>query len=281
MLAPMAWLKFLGVLALCYALIVLLVALAQTSLLFPRWAMGTGPSLPAGAEPLVVVREGGVELHGQLLRAPDGAGAERPLLLAFGGNAWDGVSLALYLRDVLPEHDVASFHYRGYEPSTGRPSAAALLDDAVAVHDHLHDEFGPRPVVAVGLSIGSGPAARLSARRDLAGVVLVTPFASLTDVAQGHYPWLPVRWLYRHRMEPADDLAGAGVPVALIWAAGDRVIPPRHAVALAEALEDVEPGVVFSRRIEAEHNDLYGVPAFREALRAAVARIEQAAGKAP
>lgn len=279
MLARMSWLKLVSYLVAGYALFVLLVALAQTSLLFPRWAMGPAPALPAGAERLLVVPEGGVELHGQISRAPDGAGAGRPLLLAFGGNAWDGVSLVRYLRDVLPGHDVASFHYRGYAPSTGRPSAAAVLDDAVVVHDHLQAAHGPRPVLAVGLSIGAGPAAHLAARRELAGVVLVTPFASLTDVARGHYPWLPVRWLFRHRMEPAADLNGAAVPVALIWAARDRVIPPRHAVALAEALEGEEPGVVFSRRIEADHNDLYGVPAFRRALREAIGRIDAVAGR--
>ena len=38
------------------------------------------------------------------------------------------------------------------------------------------------------------------------GVVLVTPFDSLTAVAQHHYPWLPVRWLLSH---PFDALGRA------------------------------------------------------------------------
>ncbi len=266
-------LKFLGVLAGFYALLTLVLALAQTSLLFPRWAMGPGVTLPEGAERLQVTREEGVVLHGQLLRAPDGAA--RPVVLGFGGNAWDAGAVSLYLRQLLPDHDVASFHFRGYAPSTGRPSAAALKADALAVHDHLQDVLGPRALVAVGFSIGAGPAAHLAAYRGLAGVVLVTPFDSLTAVARGHYPWLPVRWLFRHPMEPAADLAGAGVPVALIRAARDSIIPPTHARELEVALVDARPGVVFSQEIEAGHNDIFDRADFQEALRAAIRRIEE------
>ncbi|MCC5986423.1 MAG: hypothetical protein JJT95_02000 [Pararhodobacter sp.] len=282
MLPVMAvFLKILGVLAGAYLLLVLLMAAGQTVLLFPRWAMAPGPDLPESAERLELALEGGEVLHGQLLPAPGGAGGERPLVLGFGGNAWDAVSVALYLRDVLPGHDVASFHYRGYAPSTGWPAASALKDDALAVHDHLQAMAGPRPVLAVGFSIGAGPAARLAAERELAGVVLVTPFESLHEVARQHYPWLPVGWLFRHRMEPAEDLADAGVPVALIVAAHDRIIPPARAAALAALLADAVPGVVFSREVEAGHNDLYGLQTFRETLRDAVVRIEEAAGEVP
>ena len=275
MLACMGWLKLIGFLLGAYALFVLLVALLQTPLLFPRWAMGAPPPLPAGAERLELERPGGVVLHGQIVRAEGGEG--RPLLLGFGGNAWDAVSLLRYMRDVLPGHNVASFHFRGYSPSTGRPSASALLEDALAVHDHLQAEFGPHSVLAVGFSIGSGPAAHLAARRDLAGAVLVTPFASLTDVARGHYPWLPVRWLFRHPMAPAEDLAGSDLPLALIWAARDAVVPARHARALAEALAGNEPGVVFAQEIDADHNDIYGRADFQAVLREAVARVEAVA----
>ena len=275
MLARMSWLKLIGFLLGAYALLVLLVALMQTPLLFPRWAMGPAPPLPAGAERLELERPGDVVLHGQIARAE--GGEDRPLVLGFGGNAWDGVSLLRYLRDVLPGHDVAAFHFRGYAPSTGRPSAAALKEDALAVHDHLQEVLGPRPVLAVGFSIGAGPAAHLAARRDLAGAVLVTPFASLTEVARGHYPFLPVRWLFRHPMAPATELAGSDLPVALIWAARDGVVPARHARALAEALAGNEPGVVFAQEIDADHNDIYGRADFQAALRDAVARVEAVA----
>lgn len=271
LLSMTGMLKLLGLAGGAFLLLVLVLALGQTALLFPRWAMGPGPRLPDAAEPLALTRDTGAVLHGNLLRAPMDHGRGRPLVLGFGGNAWDANAVVLVLREALPGHDVASFHYRGYAPSTGRPSAAAILADALAVHDFLQAREGPRPILAVGFSIGTGPAAHLAAARGLAGVVLVTPFDSLHAVARAHYPWLPVDWLFRHRMEPARDLAGSAVPVALIRAMRDAVIPSGRAEALGEALTETVPGVVFSHALDAGHNELYERPGFGAALREAVA----------
>jgi len=261
----MAWIGklLLGALAV-YALLVAVMALAQTALLFPRWAMGPSPDLPAGAERLELARPDGVVLVGHRLPAREPADGA-PLILGFGGNAWDGAAVAIYLARIFPDHDVAAFHFRGYGPSTGRPDAAALGADAVAIHDHL----AANRVVAVGFSIGAGPAARLAAERPIAGVVLVTAFDSLTELARMHYPWAPVRWLLRHRIEPAADLAQADVPVALITAERDTIVPARRTEALRAAL----PRLVFDATIPAGHNDLYDRTDFAQALRDALAAL--------
>lgn len=261
-----------GILVVGYLAIVTLLALAQTQLLFPRWMIVSTPTLPDTAVPLALEREAGVTLHGHLL--PGAAPADtRPLLLGFGGNATDAAELALFLHDVLPEHDVAVFHYRGYGPSDGRPSAAALLDDALAQFDSLQSDASGRGVVTVGFSIGVGPAAHLAGERDLAGVVLVTPFDTLHAVARQHYPWIPVDWLFRHHMAPRTSLAGSATPIALITATRDTIIPPQRADALAQALETNEPGVVFNARIDAGHNDIYARSDFHAALREAVEAV--------
>ena len=247
-----------------YAVLIAAMALAQTALLFPRWMMGPGPDLPERAGRLEIERPGVVRLVGHRL-PPTDADPDAPVVLGFGGNAWDGAAVALYLSRLLPDHEVVAFHFRGYAPSTGRPSAAALAEDAVAIHDHL----GAERLVVVGFSIGAGPAAHLAAERPVAGVVLVTAFDSLTALARTHYPWAPVRLFLRHRMEPAADLARAGVPVALITAERDTIVPARRTEALRAALGNV----VFDATIPAGHNDIYERADFAEALRAAVAAL--------
>lgn len=269
----MTLLKLAAGLAALYLVLVGLMALAQDRLIFPRWAMPPGsPALPAEAERLTIALPDGNRLAGVRLPAvappPEGAA----LLLGFGGNAWDAHALALFLRSVLPERDVVAFHYRGYGPSTGRPSAAALEADAVAIHDHLA-AAGAARIVPVGLSLGAGPAAHLASRRPVAGLVLVTPFDSLGALARDHYPWAPVRLLLRHRMEVAAALEATRAPVALIAAGRDTIIPPRR----TEPLRHTGAAIVLDRTIEdAGHNDLYDHPAFAAALREAVARIEAA-----
>ena len=53
-----------------------------------------------------------------------------------------------------------------------------------------------RPVYLVGESLGSGVASYLAGTysNQIAGLILISPFSSLTDVAQHHFPLLPVRW---------------------------------------------------------------------------------------
>lgn len=263
-------LKILAVAVGGYALIVAAMALSQTALLFPRWAVGPSPTLPQDAQQLQLERPGGIELHGHLL---PGTGAGPPII-GFAGNAWNAADMALFLNRIFPDHDIAAFHYRGYGPSTGRPSASALQDDALAIHDHLRDHAGwQEPPVAVGFSIGTGPAAHLAANRPLSGLVLVTPFDSLSQLARDLYPWLPVRALLRHRMSPADTLAQVELPIAIIAAERDEVIPPARTEALRQALAQSRPGIVFDHVLSAGHNDLYGLSDMGTALRAALANI--------
>lgn len=240
-----------------------LLAVFQTSLIFPRKLVGPPPDLPAGTESLILTRPDGTILHGHRIAGRDPA---RPVILGFGGNAWNAGAVALFLHQIAPDHDIVTFHFRGYAPSSGHPSAAALMDDSVAIHDLIAPD-APQGIIAVGFSIGSGVAAHLAAQRNLAGVVLVTPFDSLRNVARAAFPWAPVGLLFRHDMEVQEALLQNRAPVSLILATRDEVIPPARAEALADALS-----AAHVTRITAGHNDIYAHPELAPALRAALRR---------
>lgn len=262
--------KLLLILSVAYLLILAALSALQTSLLFPTRLVGAAGPLPGPAETLIAEAKGGERLHG--IHIPPAAFREvRPaVVLGFAGNAWNGQSAAEYLHELFPDHHVVAFHYRGYRPSEGAPAASALLADAPIIYDHVAERLGAERMVAVGFSIGSGVAAHLASRRQLAGLILVTPFDSLAAVAGDHYRWLPVALLLRHRMEPAEDLRGSAVPTATIAAEHDTLIPARR----TEALEQVVPNLVLRRRITgAGHNDIYQHPAFKRAMAEAMARV--------
>jgi uncharacterized protein len=251
------------------------VYLAQTWLLFPTQLAEAGRvQLPASARRLQVGTPDGERLVGVRIPAAGGRAGPGPLLLGFGGNAWNADAVALYLHGLFPASEVVAFHYRGYRPSGGRPSAEALLADSLVVFDHLRRASAPGRTVAVGFSIGAGVAAYLARHRPLAGTILVTPFDSLELLARDHYPWAPVGLLLRHRMPTIDFVRATPTPTALIAAGRDRVVPARR----SESLRRAAPRLVFDRTIaDAGHNDLYGHPAFAEAMHEALARIEAAA----
>ncbi|HEX8364872.1 MAG TPA: alpha/beta hydrolase [Allosphingosinicella sp.] len=264
----MAW-KLLLVPVALYLVVVAALFFWQTALVFPAH-MAQGPrALPPGSERLVVETPGGERLHGVMIRARQGG--EGRLILGFGGNAWNGEDVAITLAGLFPERDVVAFHFRGYRPSSGSPSAAALLADAPFLFDEVVRRYRPASIVAVGFSVGSGVAARLAAERPLLGAILVTPYDSLASVAADHYRWLPVRLLFRHEIEAAADLARTRVPVAIL-AAGrdDLILPPR-----TEALRRRAANLVYDRTFAAAgHNDIVQQPGFDAAIREALARIE-------
>jgi pimeloyl-ACP methyl ester carboxylesterase len=268
------WLLQIGLsLAGLYTVIVTGMYFAQTWLLFPTALVAaTRIQLPISAQRLEVRTPDGEVLVGVRIPAR-GEGDERaPRLLGFGGNAWSADAMALHLHGLFPERDVVAFHYRGYAPSSGRPSAAALLSDSVLVFDHLQQADPRERVAAIGFSIGSGVAAYLAQHRPVTGLVMVTPFDSLEALVRDLYWWVPVGLLLRHRMPTIDFVRGSPVPTALIVAAEDTIMPARRSAALRPAIANL----VFEATIDAGHNDLYGRAPFAAAMREALARIESA-----
>lgn len=268
------WFLYLAIgAALLYAGVVLMTALFQTRMLFPAGiAAANRPPLPASAQRLALTTTDGHRLVGVRLGP---SSSDKPLLLGFGGNAWNADAMALTLHGLFPGHEVIAFHYRGYPPSGGEPSARALLADSVAILDHLQHERA-RSVIAVGFSIGSGVAAYLAHHRPLAGLILVTPFDSLKALAREHFAWAPTGLLLRHHMPTVDLVKGKQTPTALIVAGRDTIVPARR----SEPLRSAIPNLVLDRTIaEAGHNDLYVHPAFVAAMREAVAAFEATASR--
>jgi pimeloyl-ACP methyl ester carboxylesterase len=255
---------------LLYAAVCAAVFFLQTSLIVPVSQVGPAGTLPPGAERITLQTAGGERLAG--LHVPPAAAGEgaAPLILGFGGNAWNADSMAAYLHELYPQAEVVTFHYRGYPPSEGSPSADALRADALAIFDWAGRLFPGRPRIAVGFSIGSGVAAWLAAHRPLDGAILVTPFDSLAASGADHYPWLPIRLLFRHEMAAAEDLRGSRVPVAILAGQRDDLILPARTEALRRAVANLAYDHVVAG---AGHNDIYQHEDFRMAMHEALTTL--------
>jgi hypothetical protein len=152
------------------------------------------------------------------------------VVIYFGGNAED----VLHLADSAAQLDarrVLLTNYRGYGGTPGKPDQQAFFHDALVIYDYAVSQPGVSAdeVVLMGRSLGSGVATFVAANRPVRGVVLITPFDSIATVAQGHYPYLPVRWLLRSPF-PSDEFApGIAAPVVIIAGADDVLIPAARA----------------------------------------------------
>lgn len=241
----------------------------QSHLIFPVHAVPPAGPWPPGAEKLSLKAQSGAELIGIRI-PPDEPISEPMLILGFGGNAWNAQDVAEYLHELFPSSDVVAFHYRGYSPSEGSPSAEALIADAPLVYDLAVGQLKPKKVIAIGFSIGSGIAAQLAASRDLDGLILVTPFDSLKAVAQSMYPLLPIGPFFDHEIDAASPLAKTDVPVALIAAELDEIVPGK----CTEDLRRHVHTIAYDRTIAgAGHNNIYARSDFQEAMREALAKL--------
>lgn len=237
---------------------VALLLLAQRRLLyFPvatELSAATRLARVQGLEPWL---DGAGRFIGWRATHPGGAAAARAVVLH--GNA--GAALdRTYLRDVLhgpgpPRLEVFLLEYPGYGPRAGAPSEDAIVAAAVEAIDLLGNTA---PVFLVGESLGSAAAARAAAARPhVAGVLLVTPLASVTAVARRHYPFIP-SFLVRDAFRADLALPAYGGRVAFLVAGRDEVV----FADLGRALFEAYPG---PKRLwedpRASHNTLRFEPA--------------------
>jgi hypothetical protein len=189
----------------------------------------------------------------------DGAHA----LIYFGGNAEDVAANVEDFQADFPDHALYLVNYRGYGASTGSPSESALFADAVAVYEHVRTRHAS--ISVAGRSLGSGVAAHLASVRPVHRVALVTPYDSLANVAQAHFPLFPVRFLLRDRFDAASKATRIAAPTLIVIAGRDEIIPVARSKALAAAFT---PGQARVEVIaQADHNSLDLFPEYRQALR--------------
>ncbi len=237
--------------------------------IFPIHAVPRAGPMPKDGQSIAFDGPSGDRLAGVHF-SPDSEQPDRRLILGFGGNAWNAQDVAEYLHQVFPDSDVVAFYYRGYAPSRGEPSAEALIADAPAIFDFAADLVRPAKTIAVGMSLGSGVAATLAASRKLDGLILVTPFASLREVAQAAVPWIPLGPFFGHEIDAVAALEAAKPRVAIIAGGRDEIVPK----ACTDELRERAPNIIFDRTIApAGHNDIYARSDFQSALREASDRL--------
>jgi dienelactone hydrolase len=243
----------------------------QERLLFYPQPVTSAPRVPDGwrAETVRVKTPDGLALAGVLALPPDGDGSA---VIYFGGNAEEVTSAAGDAARLYGERAVLFVNYRGYGESGGRPGEAAIVQDALLLHDWLaaHPGIDPHRIAVHGRSLGSGVAVQVAAARPVRGVILSTPFDSAREVARAAYPWLPVAWLLRHPFDSAARAPGIHAPALVLVGGDDTLIRPERSEALARAW-----GGPVERRTFAGygHGDVHLAPGYEASVRDFTARV--------
>jgi uncharacterized protein len=243
---------------------------SQRSVLFPgagmtwRWNAET---LPQRAEMVSVPASFGW-VRAVFLPAPVDHAA--PALIYFHGNAeFVDQNVGLLLPITSLGLHVLLVEYPGYAGSDGSPSRESLAEAGRVGFDWLaaHPAVDAARIVAMGRSIGSGPALDLVAERDVAALVLLSPFASLAMIARSMGA---PGFLLRDRYDNQPALAGFRGPILVFHGRADDVIPYAH----SQALLTVAPSATL-HTLACRHNDC---PYFDTEFRAHLQRFLRDAG---
>ncbi len=180
--------------------------LFQRSLLYHPPAESVGP----------VVDLQGMPVSMRALKSPQA-------VLYFGGNAEDVARSLPEFAAAFPEHAVYLAHYRGFGGARGTPTEEGLTEDALALFDILFEKH--TQVTVIGRSLGSALAVRVASEKQVARLVLITPFDSILDVGERTFPLLPMRWIVKDQYLSSVYAPGVSVPTLIITAERDEMIP--------------------------------------------------------
>ncbi|MCF6243429.1 MAG: lysophospholipase [Sulfurovum sp.] len=163
-------------------------------------------------------------------------------ILYFGGNAESMVGSADYIAKQFPQFTVYLLDYRGYGKSSGVAGEDALYKDALKLYDTIKSKH--KRISVGGRSLGSGIATYVAAHREVSKLVLITPFDSIVNVAQGKYPLYPASLLLKERYDSLSRVPMIHAKTLIIFAQNDKVIPRESTQNLIDAFMEKELEVI-------------------------------------
>ena len=190
------------------------------------------------------------------------AGSGQPTLLYFHGNAGNlanrGDRIAAYLNS---RYGVYMMSYRGYSGSSGRPTEANNIGDAIAAYEDLRAlGVAASDIILYGESLGSGVAVQLAARKEVGGLILDAPFTTLAAAGKYHYPYLPVELALWDRYDSLSAIKSVRAPLLVVHGTHDRVVPFELGQQLFEEANEPKE---FAAIAKAGHSDHYRFGSFR------------------
>ncbi len=257
-----------------YVGIVLLASLFQGWLIFqPRKRLQGDPTVIGLPYVDVWLRSSDdVRIHGWYIPSD----RQGKTLLFFHGNAGN---ISHRLDSLAIFHDLGLntliVDYQGYGNSEGKPSEKTFYLDGNAAWNYLTGELNIPygDIIVFGRSLGGAVAIELASRYSPGGIILESSFSDMAEVASEHFPFLPIRWLLRHRFDLSEKIKWIECPALVIHSPNDEIIPFRFGERLFTDLP--EPKIFVE--IEGDHNTgfLLSIEKYRQGLWEFIRLLEQ------
>jgi pimeloyl-ACP methyl ester carboxylesterase len=148
-------------------------------------------------------------------------------VIVFHGNGGSARDRLYYIQPLERlGYRVILAEYPDYGARPGRHGERTFAADAIETVNIARKTFAG-PLILWGESLGCGVAANVVKHlvKKPDGVVLLTPFDSLPNLAQKLYRFLPARLLVKDKYDNIGNLRDYAGPIAVLMAGQDEIIP--------------------------------------------------------
>ena len=183
-------------------------------------------------------------------------------LLYWGGNGEAVAAGAEVFERELSDYTTYLVDYRGYGRSTGEPTEAGILSDALAIYDSIQPKH--QSISLFGRSLGTGVASYVASQRETKKLVLITPYDSIESVARDRYGIFPLSLLVKDKYNSLSRVPQIQADMMILIAEHDTVVPKRHAYTLAAAFPASQ--VQVEEILGSHHNDIADTAVYHQLL---------------
>ena len=177
---------------------------------------------------------------------------KKDALLYFGGNAESMALSSDEIARAFPQFTLYLMDYRGYGGSTGEPSEEGLYSDAFKLYDTISAKHDT--VLVGGRSLGSAIAVHVAAHREVSKLLLITPYDSMINVAQGIYPLFPMSLLLQDKYNNISRIKDIKAKTMIVVAEDDKII---HKERTQKLIDIFDTDLLEVKTIEDRgHNDI-------------------------
>ena len=159
-------------------------------------------------------------------------------IVIFHGNAGSAKGRYYYI-EALERlgYRIILAEYPGYGSRLKRPSEAILIEDGLQTTLLVQKQF-EGPVFLWGESLGAGVVTGIikTGKIKVKGIVLMTPFDNLANVAHHHFWFFWGKWLAIDKFNNIENLENFSGTTAVILAGKDKIIPNRFTLNLYESI---------------------------------------------
>jgi fermentation-respiration switch protein FrsA (DUF1100 family) len=199
----------------------------------------------------------GDKLAFAFIRTRNGDPTTAPTALYFYGNAeCIAAAIPTAMRFESLGCNIAIVDYPGFGMSTGTTTEQGIYEAATLAYEKLlqQSDLDHDKIFVAGTSLGASIAIDLASRKPVAGVVTMSAFTSMVDMARVLYPILPAKLIVQHRFLSIDKVSQIKAPMLIMHGTADPFVPKW----MSEKLAEKAGGTVTTHWIvDGDHNEVW------------------------